>query len=205
MSFATRSVAALLILITASQAQAQAQAQAQDRSQPPQRAKQPPIPSRSTPAPARETIKLADRSVRNTATTTYDNARSNPKIITSKPEPEPEPAPAPEPEPEPVADPYGFAAHLNAYRASAGLPPVWYDPNLSSWASHNNAAQARRGLGHFVNPNCVQNCAWNIGDAATAAHTWMNSAGHRENMLSPTISRFGIAYGPGPYWTMNAQ
>jgi uncharacterized protein YkwD len=33
----------------------------------------------------------------------------------------------------------------------------------------------------------------------------MNSPGHAQNMLSPSATRFGIAYGPGPYWTMNLQ
>ena len=175
MSFTTRMIVAFLILTSAARAQTQ-------------------VPAPQTPKkPLRETVKLADRSVCTTATTVFDNAKS------------PIPFANPNPEPEPAVDPYGFAAYFNYYRSMAGLPPVAYDPNLSNWASHNNAAQTRRGLGHFVNPNCAQNCAWNITDAATAAQTWMNSAGHRENMLSPTISRFGIAYGPGPYWTLNAQ
>jgi uncharacterized protein YkwD len=103
------------------------------------------------------------------------------------------------------ADPYGFAAILNRLRASAGLHPVIYDTNLSAWASQNNAVQCRRGLGHHVNPCCAQNCGWNYTDACSVAQGWMNSPGHRENMLSPTITRFGIALGPGPYWTLNAR
>jgi hypothetical protein len=106
---------------------------------------------------------------------------------------------------EPVGDPYGFAAILNEYRSSAGLPPVSYDPSLSAWASQNNEVQHRRGIGHHVNPNCNQNCAYNTQDAVSTAEEWMNSPGHRANLLSPSISRFGIAYGPGPYWTLNAQ
>lgn len=86
-----------------------------------------------------------------------------------------------------------------------GLPAVAYDPNLSAWASQNNAAQCSRGLGHHVMPQCLQNCGWNVSDAWSAATMWMNSPAHRDNMLSPTIRRFGIAFGPGPYWTMNAQ
>lgn len=105
----------------------------------------------------------------------------------------------------PAGDPYGFAAILNRYRALAGLPPVAYDPDLSSWASQNNAAQSRRGLGHHINPNCFQNCGWNYADVWSVARGWMNSPGHRQNMLAPSITRFGIAYGPGPYWTMNAR
>jgi hypothetical protein len=32
----------------------------------------------------------------------------------------------------------------------------------------------------------------------------MASPGHRTTMLA-WVTRVGIAYGPGPYWTMNAQ
>ncbi len=103
------------------------------------------------------------------------------------------------------SDPYGFIGVLNRIRASAGLGPVAYDSNLSSWARRNNAAQCVMGLGHHVNPSGVQNCAWNYSSADEAAAGWMNSPGHRENMLSPSITRVGIAFGPGPYWTLNAR
>ncbi|MDB5353444.1 MAG: hypothetical protein JWN86_4691 [Planctomycetota bacterium] len=102
-------------------------------------------------------------------------------------------------------DPYGFAAILNSYRASAGLRPLAYDPDLSAWASNNNAAQCRHGIGHHINPNCIQNCAWNHQSAQEVAQGWMRSPGHRRNMLSSSATRFGIAYGPGPYWTLNAR
>ena len=66
-------------------------------------------------------------------------------------------------------------------------------------------AQSSRGIGHHVTINCFQNCAWNTPDAASTAEEWMNSRGHRANMLEPSATRFGIAFGPGPYWTMNAK
>lgn len=105
----------------------------------------------------------------------------------------------------PAGDPYGFVAILNQMRASAGLPPVAYDANLSAWASQNNSAQNSMGLGHHVNPGSYQNSGWNYGSASEVANAWMNSPGHRAAMLANGISRVGIAYGPGPYWTMNAQ
>jgi Cysteine-rich secretory protein family len=105
----------------------------------------------------------------------------------------------------PTTDPYGFAAILNQYRAEAGLPPLAYDHELSSWAASNNAAQASQGMGHHVTPNCYQNCAWNAPDAASVGQAWMESRGHRKNMLASSVTHFGIAYGPGPYWTMNAR
>lgn len=103
------------------------------------------------------------------------------------------------------ADPYGFLGLLNQVRARAGLHPVGYDPNLSAWASQNNAVQCERGLGHHVSPFAVQNCAWNYPDANSTVEGWLNSPGHRRNMLSPSITTVGIAFGPGPYWTLNAR
>ena len=105
----------------------------------------------------------------------------------------------------PTTDPYGFAGILNNYRATAGLAPLAYDHDLSAWAAQNNAEQANRGLGHHVNPNCYQNSAWNTPDAARTAEEWINSPPHRANLLVSNATRFGIAYGPGPYWTLNAQ
>jgi hypothetical protein len=105
----------------------------------------------------------------------------------------------------PTTDPYGFAAILNQHRAAHGLAPLAYDHDLSGWAAQNNAAQSSRGIGHHITINCYQNCAWNTPDAASTAEEWMNSRGHRANMLEPSATRFGIAYGPGPYWTMNAK
>lgn len=113
-----------------------------------------------------------------------------------------EAAPAPA---TPAGDPYGFATILNGYRAQVGLSPVAVDGNLSAWASQNNAAQCHRGLGHHVLPGCLQNSGWNYTSAWEVFVGWLNSPGHRANMLSPSITRMGIAYGPGPYWTLNAQ
>ena len=102
-------------------------------------------------------------------------------------------------------DPYGFGAILNQYRAGAGLPPLSYCPNLSSMAAQNNSVMCRKGLGHFVVGDCLQNSGWNYTDALAAARGWIDSPAHRANMLAPNATRFGIAYGPGPYWTLNAK
>jgi hypothetical protein len=105
----------------------------------------------------------------------------------------------------PSTDPYGFAAILNQHRAAAGLAPLVYDHDLSAWAAQNNVVQSEKGIGHHVTANCFQNCAWNTPDAASTADEWMHSRGHRANMLTSAATHFGIAYGPGPYWTMNAR
>lgn len=99
----------------------------------------------------------------------------------------------------------GFAAILNSQRSSAGLSPLVYDPDLSAWASKNNEEQCNRGIGHHLNPQCFQNCAYNHTTSEEVMQGWMQSPGHRRNILNPAATRFGIAYGPGPYWTMNAK
>jgi uncharacterized protein YkwD len=102
----------------------------------------------------------------------------------------------------PAADPYGFTAWLNATRASYGLPPVGYDPNLAGWANVNNSHQQASGIGHYVmGPARRQNSA--MGQYASIGAMWMNSPAHRAALLDPTIRWIGIA-GMGAYWTFNA-
>ena len=102
----------------------------------------------------------------------------------------------------PAGDPYGFTNWLNGVRAQYGLPAVGYDPNLTNWASVNNAQQASRGMGHFVmGPARRQNCA--MGNYATIGSMWMNSPAHRAALLDPSIRWIGLA-GYGTYWTFNA-
>lgn len=110
--------------------------------------------------------------------------------------------PAPARPAAPTGDPYGFTAWLNATRASYGLPPVGFDPNLATWAAANNSQQQYRGLGHFVmGPARRQNAA--MGHYASIGGMWMASPAHRSALLDPTIRWIGIA-GLGAYWTLNA-
>jgi uncharacterized protein YkwD len=101
----------------------------------------------------------------------------------------------------PATDPYGFTAWLNATRASYGLPPVGYDPNLAAWANVNNGQQQSLGMGHHVmGPARRQNSG--MGDCATVCNMWMLSDAHRAALLDPYIRWIGIA-GLGVYWTFN--
>jgi hypothetical protein len=100
------------------------------------------------------------------------------------------------------ADPYGFLGWLNSTRAAFGLSAVGHDPNLTNWASMNNAQQQARGLGHFVmGPARRQNAA--MGSSGSIGAQWMSSPAHRAALLDPSIRWIGIA-GMGAYWTFNA-
>ena len=104
----------------------------------------------------------------------------------------------------PPGDPYGFKWYLDAFRSQHGLWALVYDANLSTWAAQNNAACSQRGLGHWINPGCWQNSGWNYADAYSVFMGWAQSPGHRLAMLAP-VRTYGIAYGPGPYWTLNLR
>jgi hypothetical protein len=111
-------------------------------------------------------------------------------------------APAQQQPQQPAGDPYGFLGWLNATRAGFGLAPVGVDPNLTNWASANNAQQQARGMGHHVmGPARRQNCA--MGSSSSIGGMWMASPAHRSALLDPTIRMIGIA-GLGAYWTFNA-
>lgn len=100
-------------------------------------------------------------------------------------------------------DPYGFTSWLNSTRASYGLAPVGYDPNLAGWAAQNNAHQQSRGMGHYVMGSARrQNSA--MGSYSSIGSMWMNSPAHRAALLDPSIRWIGIA-GAGAYWTFNAN
>ncbi len=166
----------------------------------------------TTPAPAAVTYVPAtyatgQAQVQQVVYTPAPVAEAAPAPPAAEVAPAPEAAPVVEAAPAPVGDheAHGFLATLNRYRASMGLGPVALDPDLCGWAHRNNMVQSLRGLGHHVNPNALQNCGWNYGSPDGVFQGWLNSPGHRANMLQPTITRIGLAHGPGPYWTMNAR
>jgi hypothetical protein len=114
----------------------------------------------------------------------------------------PAPARPAAPAPAPAGDPYGFTGWLNATRASYGLAPVGFDPNLANWAAVNNAQQQLRGIGHFVmGPARRQNSG--MGDMSSVSSMWMASPAHSAALLDPSIRWIGIA-SLGAYWTFNA-
>jgi uncharacterized protein YkwD len=146
---------------------------------------------------------VAVRAQQSPATTPATGAADRPKVVpVARTAPASRLAPV-YATPQPSGDPYGFTAWLNATRASYGLAPVGYDPNLSGWAAQNNSHQQARGVGHFVmGPARRQNSA--MGSYASIGAMWMASPSHRAALLDPTIRWIGIA-GLGAYWTFNAN
>ena len=140
------------------------------------------------------------------------------------------PAAEAETEPAPVAraaaaaaDPTAEAAVLalvNEARADAGCGALTADPALAAVARAHSADMRDRdyfshtspeGLSPFdraeqagVDDSRAENIAFGQSDAAAVMEAWLESPGHRENILDCDLTRLGVgvAEGPGgPWWT----
>ncbi|KAJ1916932.1 hypothetical protein IWQ60_007938 [Tieghemiomyces parasiticus] len=113
-------------------------------------------------------------------------------------------------------DSYRMLSLVNDARQSAGEQPVELTLVLNEDAYHHSNYQASLGavthndshgsgserlseegvhLGYWS-----ENVAFTHGDEDEAFRTWMNSPGHRKNILSPAATHMGISEVKG-YWT----
>jgi uncharacterized protein YkwD len=108
--------------------------------------------------------------------------------------------------------------YLNDYRAKAGLGPLSPNARLTGAASVQCGIMIAHGkIGHAFGPGTsfsermrragiapgyrAENVARGQRDVAQVMQAWMNSRGHRRNMLHPRMSVFGIAQKDG-YWAL---
>jgi uncharacterized YkwD family protein len=142
------------------------------------------------------------------------------------PSPAPTPTPAPSPAPAPTpglnADEQHILNAVNAERAKAGLGPLRIDMRLVATArqksqdmitnryfAHQSPVlgspfdQMRRaGITYRI---AGENIAGN-SSAAGAMQAWMQSPGHRANILNPNFTHIGIGtVAGGPYGKMHTQ
>ena len=106
------------------------------------------------------------------------------------------------------------ATSLNGFRASHGLGQLRTDETLAALASEHAADMARRdSLDHngFMTSRGprgarAENVAYGCKDPACVIQQWVNSSGHRRNMLIPGLTRYGLASATSPsgrtYWTL---
>lgn len=111
---------------------------------------------------------------------------------------------------------------VNERRRVAGLPPLRTDERLrQSSRAHSEDMAARNFFSHDdpagVRPAdrmraagypapAAENIARGQPNAAAAMRAWMNSPGHRRNILRVGITTIGVGlhFGPGgPWWTQN--
>jgi uncharacterized protein YkwD len=106
------------------------------------------------------------------------------------------------------------ATSLNGFRASHGLSQLSTDGTLTALASEHAADMARRdSLDHdgFMTHRGprgarAENVAYGCKEQACVIQQWVNSSGHRKNMLIPSLTRYGLASATSPsgrkYWTL---
>ncbi|MFF0200473.1 CAP domain-containing protein [Streptomyces sp. NPDC005017] len=113
-------------------------------------------------------------------------------------------------------------ALTNRERASAGLPPLAADPLLTRAAQAHSADMVARDFYSHTSPegsgprdravavgavrrSTGENIACGQRSAAEVVTGWMNSPGHRANILRPEFTHIGIGFAgggrAGTYWT----
>ncbi len=116
------------------------------------------------------------------------------------------------------------AALINTERANQGLPPLEIDVRLveaarlhsedmatndffSHTGSDGSSAGERITRAGYIWTTYAENIAAGYQTASAAVQAWMQSPGHRANILSPSVDHIGVgyAYNPnsyyGTYWT----
>jgi uncharacterized protein YkwD len=106
------------------------------------------------------------------------------------------------------------ATSLNGFRASHGLSQLRTDGTLVALAGEHVADMARRdSLDHdgFMTHRGprgarAENVAYGCKESACVIQQWVNSSGHRKNMLIPSLTRYGLASATSPsgekYWAL---
>ena len=113
--------------------------------------------------------------------------------------------------------------YTNDARARNGLPPLAANAKLMEAARIHASQMARfQRADHTISgaqyptlqsrlvavgynySNVAENVAWNQRDAASVINDWMNSSGHRANILEPNLREIGAAMARSskgePYW-----
>ncbi|WP_421748215.1 CAP domain-containing protein [Cognatishimia sp.] len=117
---------------------------------------------------------------------------------------------------EPARDVVGLA---NQYRAKYGLKPLHISRNLETIAEAHGEDMARYSFFSHYGSNgsdigdralrggyqyCViaENIAQGQRSAKNVTRDWINSPGHRENILDVDVSEIGVTRGRGNTWVM---
>ena len=113
-----------------------------------------------------------------------------------------------------------FAGLLNAERSSHALGPLANEARLATAAQGHADDMSIRGYFSHVSANgdtlgdrisatgynfcwAGENIAQGYATPAAVFSAWMNSQGHRDNMLSALPSEFGLGHAPsGNYWVL---
>lgn len=107
----------------------------------------------------------------------------------------------------------------NVDRVKRNLSPLLWDDQVAQVAKGHSADMERNNYFDHISPfygdlgqrlsrrgisflKAGENIAWNYVDAAEAHHGWMNSSGHRQNIIDPDFTHMGVGVA-GNYFTQN--
>ncbi|EAU41107.1 Allergen V5/Tpx-1 related protein [Fulvimarina pelagi HTCC2506] len=116
----------------------------------------------------------------------------------------------------------GYAlSSVNALRARNGLGPLSYSSTLDRASERQAKAMAARNrMSHSLEGklssrvsqygyrwgSIAENIGYGYRDTRSAMQGWIDSSGHKKNILNPRVTEmgFGMAMGPNniPYWAM---
>ncbi|MGW7365937.1 sigma-70 family RNA polymerase sigma factor [Streptomyces sp. NPDC054841] len=150
-------------------------------------------------------------------------AKPKPKPTPAKPRPKPTPTPEqPDPAPPlPSGDAEQVVALVNSERAKAGCGPVTSNDKLATAAQRHSADMAARDYFDHTSPDGTdpgdritaagyrwstygENIARGQQSPASVMDSWMNSSGHRANILNCSFKEIGVGIhdaSGGPWWT----
>ena len=97
-------------------------------------------------------------------------------------------------------------AKVNAERRSRGLRPLKISEKLMTVARGWSGVQARQRRMYHSNNGFGENVAYGQPTPDAVMRDWMNSPGHRRNILSPSYTEIGVGAvqnGRSIYWTQS--
>jgi uncharacterized protein YkwD len=97
-------------------------------------------------------------------------------------------------------------AKVNAERRARGLRPLKISEKLMTVARGWSGVQARQRRMFHSNNGYGENVAAGQPTPSSVMRDWMNSPGHRRNILSPSYSEIGVGAvqsGRSTYWTQS--
>lgn len=92
-------------------------------------------------------------------------------------------------------------SYTNAERARYGLRPLVVDRYLVSSARRHAAWMTNNHTLQHTGAPVAENIAMGQSSSAQAVRDWMNSSGHRANILNPSYTRIGAAAYTAPNGT----
>jgi uncharacterized protein YkwD len=87
----------------------------------------------------------------------------------------------------------GIIEGTNAQRARYGLPALEIDPALEASARGHAAWMTNHNSLQHTSAAVGENIAWGQQSTEEAVTDWMNSSGHRANILDPSYHKIGAA------------